>query len=227
MNRAGRSTRFKSAKTKVLHELAGRPLLEWVLRAAAELEPALCVIVHSAHNGAELEQRFGAAESARLGWRPKTAAVIDENTAAGLFKLLETLESLIDNNLLRQREQADGEPRFWMLETIREYALEKLSEEGGLKDAQLTHARFFLELAEAGRETDTKGHLYEEWLPRMDREYDNMRAALRWSLDQPPGCATFQIVSNPETQRKFVAGTNRTLRSRRSTSACAVAANLT
>jgi len=57
---AGRSTRFKSAKTKVLHELAGRPLLEWVLRAAAALKPAACIIVHGVHNGAELEQRFGA-----------------------------------------------------------------------------------------------------------------------------------------------------------------------
>ena len=43
-----------------------------------------------------LEQRFGPAESARLGWRPKTEAVIDEDTAAGLFKLLETLEDSDD-----------------------------------------------------------------------------------------------------------------------------------
>src|SRR5260370_30641222 len=40
-----------------------------------------------------LEQRFGPAESVRLGWRPKTATVIDEDAAAGLFKLLETLEN--------------------------------------------------------------------------------------------------------------------------------------
>ena len=43
-----------------------------------------------------LEQRFGPAASARLGWRPKTATVIDEDAAAGLFKLLETLEDSDD-----------------------------------------------------------------------------------------------------------------------------------
>jgi bifunctional UDP-N-acetylglucosamine pyrophosphorylase/glucosamine-1-phosphate N-acetyltransferase len=56
---AGRSVRFKSRKTKVLHDLAGRPLLEWVLRTVRGLSPGQCVIVHGNLNGDELKQRFG------------------------------------------------------------------------------------------------------------------------------------------------------------------------
>jgi bifunctional UDP-N-acetylglucosamine pyrophosphorylase/glucosamine-1-phosphate N-acetyltransferase len=76
---AGRSTRFKSAKTKVLHPLAGRPLLEWVLNTAAELEPTLGVIVHGAHNGDELRQYFGD----RLGAMPLSYALQDPPHGTG------------------------------------------------------------------------------------------------------------------------------------------------
>jgi bifunctional UDP-N-acetylglucosamine pyrophosphorylase/glucosamine-1-phosphate N-acetyltransferase len=56
---AGRSVRFKSQKSKVLHQLAGRPLLAWVLRTVQALQPSQCIVVHGSHNADELRQHFG------------------------------------------------------------------------------------------------------------------------------------------------------------------------
>lgn len=75
--------------------------------------------------------------------------------------LLTGLSALIDNNLLRQQEQPDGEPRFAMLETIRAYALERLEASGGSEEVRNRHAEYFLTLAERVQQ--------EEWvLPTVD-----------------------------------------------------------
>jgi predicted ATPase/class 3 adenylate cyclase len=93
------------------------------------------------------------------------------------------LESLLDKSLLRQEEQEDGEPRFYMLETIREYASERLAESGEDVTLSQSHAEFFLELVE-----EAAPQLYRprqlEWLDRLELEHDNLRAALGWSLRQ-------------------------------------------
>jgi predicted ATPase/DNA-binding SARP family transcriptional activator len=98
--------------------------------------------------------------------------------------LVEGVTSLIDRNLLRQQE-VDGEPRLVMLETIREYALERLAEsEEELFAVRRRHARFFLALAEEA-EPQLRGGDQGQWLARLDREVANLRAALRWSLEAP------------------------------------------
>jgi predicted ATPase/serine/threonine protein kinase len=93
--------------------------------------------------------------------------------------LLDGTASMVDKSLLQQFEQANGESRFVMLETIREYALEKLKaslEEASTKRA---HAAYCLVLAEeeASEKTGTEG---AEWLERFALEHDNFRAALEW-----------------------------------------------
>jgi predicted ATPase len=85
---------------------------------------------------------------------------------------LDTLESLVDKSLLRIRE-AD---RFWMLETIREYAAERLEESGDADDLRQRHAEHFLAFAEEAY-PNLRGSP-KEWLDRLDREHDNLRAAL-------------------------------------------------
>jgi predicted ATPase/DNA-binding CsgD family transcriptional regulator/DNA-binding XRE family transcriptional regulator len=97
---------------------------------------------------------------------------------------LDRMGSLVDKSLLRQTEQHDGEWRFFMLETIREYALEKLEESGEEHDMRVRHAEFFMDLAEdaAPNLTSAKRTL---WLSKLDAEIDNMRAVLTWS--QTPG----------------------------------------
>ncbi|MCW5854254.1 MAG: hypothetical protein KIT87_29570, partial [Anaerolineae bacterium] len=71
------------------------------------------------------------------------------------------------------------EPRFTMLETIREYALERLVERGEIEAVRRRHAKFFLELAE---KTEPKlcSPDQVEWLKRLESDYDNLRAALVW-----------------------------------------------
>jgi predicted ATPase/class 3 adenylate cyclase len=86
---------------------------------------------------------------------------------------LDTLQSLVDKSLLRHR----GE-RFWMLETIREFATERLEERGEASELRRRHAEVFLALAEEA-EPDLRRDS-PEWADRLEGEHDNMRAALDW-----------------------------------------------
>jgi predicted ATPase/DNA-binding XRE family transcriptional regulator len=97
-------------------------------------------------------------------------------------EVLAGLESLVDQSLLVVAEQ-DGEPRFRMLETVREYALERLAASREIDQVRRRHAEAFLRLAEeAEREGAATDH--SVWLARLERENDNLRAALAWSLEQ-------------------------------------------
>ncbi|HEV8192753.1 MAG TPA: NB-ARC domain-containing protein, partial [Ktedonobacterales bacterium] len=80
-------------------------------------------------------------------------------------------------------ESGEDEPAFAMLETVREYAWERLTASGELAAAQRAHAHFFLALAEQAA-SQLNGHDQRTWYLRLDREHDNLRAALRWLLDQ-------------------------------------------
>jgi predicted ATPase/class 3 adenylate cyclase len=95
---------------------------------------------------------------------------------------LEGVSSLLDNSLLRQEEGLEGEPRFVMLETIREFALEKLVESGDAGAIKRAHAECFLALAEEA-EPRMWGPEDAVWLDRLEREHDNMRAALSWAIE--------------------------------------------
>jgi len=91
------------------------------------------------------------------------------------------LESLVDHNLIIHDER-EGQSRFSMLETIREYALERLAESSEEDAIREQHARFFLVLAE---EAESCWQTAEQaaWLARLDVEHNNLRAALTWSVD--------------------------------------------
>ncbi len=93
--------------------------------------------------------------------------------------LLDGTESLVDKSLLQRVEQANGESRFLMLETIREYALEKLEAGGEDKLTRRAHAAYCLVLAEE-EATEQSGAERAEWLERFALEHDNFRAALAW-----------------------------------------------
>jgi predicted ATPase len=92
--------------------------------------------------------------------------------------LLDGLASLADKSLARPAE-ADGEPRVLLLETIREFGLERLEETGEAEATRAAHARFFAGLAEATRPKLT-GPDHRRWLDRLEREHDNFRAAFAW-----------------------------------------------
>jgi predicted ATPase/class 3 adenylate cyclase len=96
--------------------------------------------------------------------------------------MLDLLGSLVDHSLIRRTETPGGEVRFQMLETIREYAMEKLDREPDVADVRRRHARYFLDLAARG-EPHLVGADQKEWLDRFDRDHDNLRAALKWSIE--------------------------------------------
>lgn len=96
--------------------------------------------------------------------------------------VLEGLAALVDKGLLRQESHPDGEPRFAMLQTIRDYALEQLATRGEIEVVRPRHATFFCSFAERV-ERELHGPKQAAWLDHLEREHDNMRASLRWALE--------------------------------------------
>src|SRR5262249_38201081 len=106
-----------------------------------------------------------------------------DDPAAGAKPSLEVLDgvaSLVDKSLLHQEEQASGEPRVRMLETVREYGLECLPASGEALAVRRAHADHYLALIEAVEPVLT-GPEQAVWLNRLEAEHDNLRAALRWA----------------------------------------------
>jgi predicted ATPase/class 3 adenylate cyclase len=100
-------------------------------------------------------------------------------------QVLDGVASLIDKSLLQRVEQTEGEneePRLQMLETIREYGQEALSANGEGEIARQAHANYFLSLAEEA-EPALKGPLLVTWLERLERDHDNLRTAMQWSVE--------------------------------------------
>jgi len=93
--------------------------------------------------------------------------------------LLDGMASMVDKSLAQQVEPAKGESRFVMLETIREYALEKLEASGEEALTKRAHAAYCLVLAEEVA-TEQRGGEGAEWLERFALEHNNFRAGLEW-----------------------------------------------
>jgi len=100
--------------------------------------------------------------------------------ASSRTSLLDAQATLLDHSLLLREITADGEQRLMMLETIREYALERLTERGEGAAAQQQHTRYFLHLAETA-EPELIGPDQSAWFARLEEEHDNLRKALHWA----------------------------------------------
>ena len=97
--------------------------------------------------------------------------------------VLDGVTSLVDKSLLQQTEQGQEEPRLTMLETIREYGLAALAESQEMEVTRQAHAAYYLALAEQA-EPELGGPRQAVWLEQLEREHDNLRAVLRWSLER-------------------------------------------
>jgi predicted ATPase/class 3 adenylate cyclase/DNA-binding CsgD family transcriptional regulator len=97
--------------------------------------------------------------------------------------VLDGIASLIDESLLRQSEPEGEQPRFVMLETIREYGWEALSTSGEAEVTRQAHAAYYLALAEEAAQ-QLQGPQMGAWMRRLEQEHDNLRAAMGWLLER-------------------------------------------
>lgn len=97
--------------------------------------------------------------------------------------LFDAIASLVDKSLVSQTGAGDAEPRFIMLETIREYGRERLERSGELDSTRRAHAAYCLVLAEEGASSDMAPAQREAWLSRCDAEHDNFRAAIEYLIE--------------------------------------------
>lgn len=102
-----------------------------------------------------------------------------ESMSEGNPDTLDLVASLVDKSLLRAEPPTADEPRFGMLETIREFGLEQLAASGEADDVRDQHARWCIELS---TRANTFGTAQAGSLARLSREHDNLRAALTWLL---------------------------------------------
>ena len=109
----------------------------------------------------------------------------------------ELLAALLDRSLIQRVPDPNVPARFSMLEMIREYALQRLEEDGLIDDARERHATFFQTFA-----LESVPHLYREnqafWLERLERDIGNIRAAMQWRIEQGEQETALQLAADLE-----------------------------
>jgi len=120
------------------------------------------------------------------GCRAEQAEAVTDYDGALELDVPNGLRALVEKSLLRRRDDPDGEPRFWMLETIREFANETRQTAPGAAQVALWHGLYFRDLALAA-EPELEAADQADWLDRLSAEDDNLRAALDWSLQAGQG----------------------------------------
>jgi len=111
--------------------------------------------------------------------------------------LFDGLEALLNKSLLSKKDDREGEPHFTMLETLREYALEKLEGSGEAGGIRAEHAEYFARLAERAEPVlKLNGGSILVWSKRIEQAFDNLRAAFHWSMsnDFLPGLRIFSAL---------------------------------
>jgi predicted ATPase/class 3 adenylate cyclase len=116
------------------------------------------------------------------GWTLEGAEAVGCGEGIQACEVLELLGHLVDKSLIQTVNEADGFNRFRMLETIRQYAHERLVESGQVEAARQQHLHYYLELAEKV-EWKIRGPDQAEILERLETELDNLRLALAWLLE--------------------------------------------
>ena len=119
------------------------------------------------------------------GWTLEAVETICATLGNPAGQVIDGVASLLDKSMVHQIEQQGEERRFVMLETIREFGIEALAKSGEMQTIRAAHAAYYLALAEERAVVAWSGgpqlHI---WLERLEREHDNLRVALSWSLEQ-------------------------------------------
>ena len=123
------------------------------------------------------------------GWTLPSA----EAVCSGDSSVLEGLAALVDESLVRQRQTSDGEPRFSMLQIVREYALERLAALGEADDTRRRHLEHFVGFAEEA-EPKLADRDQISWFARLEDEHNNLRAALAFALEIGDSVSALRLV---------------------------------
>ncbi|MBA2597282.1 MAG: hypothetical protein H0V00_11740 [Chloroflexia bacterium] len=122
------------------------------------------------------------------------AAVADPESSIDVF---DGIASLVDKSLLRQ-EEAEGEPRFRMLETVREFALERLEEGGKGEVSRGRLAAWCLALVQEAQPEIIGGSMQPRWVVLLDNELPNIRVAVNWLLERGEGRTALRLLTAAE-----------------------------
>ena len=157
--------------------LAGRPTRHQTLRATMEWSYALLT--------PEEQTLLRHLAVFAGGWTLATATAVCAGDGLEDGRTLGLLSSLVDKSLVIADTAGQAQARYRLLETIRDYALEKLGEAGETGWLCDRHLALFLTLAQEA-EPKLRGPEQTAWFERLDVEHDNLRAALRWAATQAP-----------------------------------------
>ena len=116
------------------------------------------------------------------GWTLEAAEAICTGDGLERYDILDLLAQLVNKSLIIPDAETDAPARYRSLETIRQYARERLLEAGGGEKVRDRHLQYYLQLSEQA-EPELRGPDQVIWLDRLEKEMDNIRAALEWSLD--------------------------------------------
>ena len=129
------------------------------------------------------------------GWTLESAEALCQGVDGMPEDVLDALETLVDNSLVRTERGADGRTRYGLLETIREFAEEELAASGEEETARRRHADVTLAFTVRAERGLVSGQR-TQWARSAALEVDNVRAALRWSLDHDETERALRIVGN-------------------------------
>jgi non-specific serine/threonine protein kinase len=114
------------------------------------------------------------------GWTLEAAESVCVGAGVEATSILDVLASLVDKSLV-QAETLQGEARYRLLETVRQYAHERLAEAGEDSDVRARHRDWYVALAEHAQADLRRGQRSQLWLDQLERDHDNLRAALEGS----------------------------------------------
>jgi predicted ATPase/class 3 adenylate cyclase len=116
------------------------------------------------------------------GWTLDAAEAVCAADDLSQYDVLDLLTQLVNKSLVVPDRESGTEARYRLLETIRQYARERLVEAGGGDKVRERHLEYYLDLSEQA-EPHLRGPDQVSWLDRLEKEVDNLRAALEWAME--------------------------------------------
>jgi predicted ATPase len=189
------------SRTALPRQQTLRALIDWSYDMLAEAEKTLLRRLSVFSGGWTLEAAEAVCSSKSV---ERSALSVQNSTSASTlnaqgstlvveeWQVLDLLTALVEKSLVVFEDQ---EGRYRLLETIRQYARDRLLETGEAEAAREGHRDWFLALAEQARH-ELKGARQREWLDRLEQEHDNLRAALEWSTDREETEAAWRLADS-------------------------------